>query len=421
MKKATLLFLLLACCSLHTATATNFVDSSLKKSKKQAKNWALQISSKGKKPTTYLSVGLVGKMNRLHGLSLNLGGAVTEDKCNAGIQIGGLFNVSQTFSGIGLAGIVQVYETGRGVMLSGLANVTSTFEYGLQTSIIANINGDVRGAISAAALLNVSETNKNSILLAGLANVTQGQTGGIMVAGLGNITGENKGLQIAGLANINGGNSGVNVGLINLAAKNTGLQLGALNISAEGKRGIQTGLLNIATDGEQSLQIGLLNISALQRKAYQIGLINVKPHTQLEYHFTASNAEFLNAAMRFKNKHTYTTLGLGTHHWGIDEPFTLTATFRAGGYYQFTPQWEAYADLGIKHVAHLGTRTAEHPRSLYAFQPRIGILYMPSPRFGFTIAGGYQWAKSYSKGYTDHKPTIEAGIVFKPWKKKRVE
>ncbi len=365
--------------------------------KKKNRNLSLRISARpNDKLTTYASIGLIEATERLHGVSINLGGTVSSDK-SAGVQIGGIFNVSEHFSGLSVAGITNVYEKASGIAISGLVNVGQEFKNGVQLTSLVNVAQQQKRALSISLLMNVSQTSTHSIQLSALTNVSGVNRGGLMLTGLGNISTENSGVQIAGFSNIAIENSGVNMALLNISATNNGLQLGGLNITSEEGRGLQVGLVNISRKDD----------------IRQLGLVNLKPSTQKEYQFTVSNTDALNAGIRFKNKYTYTQLGLSSYHFGLSSPFTLSGVFRAGLYRALGTRWEVYGDLGYKHIEAFRNKNEGKPRRLYAFQPRVGITYMPFARFGFTLSGGYEWARTYGNGYQKGKTTVELGIVLR--------
>lgn len=376
------------------------------KRKKNFSNIALNINSTQKEKiagvthkstTTHFSIGIRGKFQNFQGVGVNLLGNVLERK-GGGVLIGGIANMQHQFAGIGVAGITNVYHKAGGIQIGGLVNVGNTFHYGVQVSSLVNINEQLDYALSLSALMNIADGSRGSVMLSALGNVAKEQRGGLMLSALGNISASNSGLQIAGLTNVSAENRGFMLALTNVSETNNAVQLGVFNATQNSTKGVQIGIVNLSKDNG----------------AKQFGLVNIQPNTKYELYLTGGNRNIFNAAVRFKNRSTYTQLGMGTYHLGTSHNFTWSGHFKAGLYKTIAPNWEVTGDIGWEHIEMCKNKDDGYPRRAYAIQPRVGVVYTPFKHIGFTANGGYEWTKEYSgTRYRDHSLTFEVGIVIK--------
>ena len=110
------------------------------------------------------------------------------------------------------------------------------------------------------------------------------------------------------------------------------------------------GLSNVTQGNQKGWQVGLMNISqdSTRRK---IGLINIGPATKIDFLLYAGNASLLNAAMRFRNKNTYSIVGLGTPYLGFDKDFSgCFVLTEIGRYASLSPRLTLSADVGFYHI-----------------------------------------------------------------------
>lgn len=389
---------------------------SRKKGLRKGPNVSLNITNR-KKPvaTTYFNFGLFSNFSRLGGVGINAISSVVHHRTE-GVQVSGLANVTGlNVSGVQMTGLVNV--TGRnsnGLVLSGLMNVNGWSAKGVQLSGLGNVAGKDLKGVTLSGLVSIGGRNTSGLQIAGLSNISAENHYGVAVAGLMNVAGGNVcGLQLTSLLNIAGKeNRGVQLaGLGNVSVENKGLQLGFTNYSAQ-NNGLQAGFGNIANKCEKGLQLGIVNVSQCNRTR-QIGCVNVKPETRIQMLLSGGNASKLNLGVRFKNRYTYTILGTGAYHLGMDKDFSVSGFYRAGVHYPLTARLDLSADLGFYHIETLDNKHDGYPARLYALQPRLNLEYSITRRVGVFASGGYEWLRQYQgKGKFDDKGVFEVGLVL---------
>lgn len=389
---------------------------SRKRGLKKGPNVSLNITNK-KKPVavTYFNLGLFSNFSKLNGVGINAISSVVHHRAD-GVQVSGLANVTGlNVSGVQMAGLVNV--TGRnskGFVLSGLMNVNGRSAKGFQLSGLGNVAGEDLKGITISGLISIGARNTAGLQIAGLSNISARNQRGAAIGGLMNVAGDNVcGLQLTSLLNIAGKeNRGVQLaGLGNVSVENKGLQLGFTNYSAQ-NNGLQMGFGNIANQCEKGLQLGIVNVSQCNRTR-QIGCINVKPETRVQMLVSGGNASKMNLGVRFKNRYTYTILGAGAYHLGMDKEFSVSGFYRAGVHYPLTSHLDLSTDLGFYHIETLDNKHDGYPARLYALQPRVNLEYSITRRIGIFASGGYEWMRQYQgKGKFDDKGVFEVGLVL---------
>lgn len=351
---------------------------------------------------TYLNLGVLSVMNKLHGVSINIlastvynnaygvqisGIANLSGNNTKGVQISGITNITgDEMIGIAVTGLVNIAgDQSKGILISGLANITGDESKGAQISGLMNMAGNQFSGINISGLANVVGGNMKGIGISGLANVAGDDMLGIQLAGLLNVTGEDaKGIQIAGLMNVAGG-------------KSSGLQLASANLASD---------LN-------GLQIGIYNFYKNKSKGFQLGLINANPNTRIQLMLFGGNATKTNIGVRFKNQLFYTILGIGTHYLDFSDKFSASTFYRAGLELPLYKKLYISGDLGYQHIELFNNENETTPARLYALQARVNLEYKLSKKLGIFVTGGYGASRYYNKSKTYDKGIIaEAGIVL---------
>ena len=237
----------------------------------------------------------------------------------------------------------------------------------MQFSAISNIAaGEIRG-LQLCGAVNIAVKTENALQFSGLTNVCQGKLRGVQFAP-GNYAGEVSGAQI-GLLNLCGGNV----------------------------KGIQIGIINHSKD----------------TTAHKLGLVNITPKTRIQMMLFAGNTSKLNAAVRFKNRRSYTMLGIGTHYLDLNDKFSGCVFYRAGLYYPIASKLELSGDLGYFHIENFENEDAETPERMYSLQARINLEYKFKSRISFFASGGYGMTRYYDKNkFYEKKPIFEAGVIL---------
>lgn len=335
--------------------------------------------------TTYLNLGIVSKMNKLHGVGLNVLASIANNNMN-------------------------------GMQLSGLSNITGGSMRGVQLGGICNINGDNLSGISGAGLVTITGNHATGVLLAGLTNVAGNNSQGVMMAGCMNVTGDKaSGVHLSGLCNLTGGtfNGVMATGLLNIAGQSVnGIQLAGLaNVAVEQLNGMQIGLANYASK-VAGLQIGLVNYYKDEMKGFQLGLINANPNTKVQLLLFGGNRTKINVGARFKNERFYTIIGGGTHYFDFSEKFSATLFYRAGLALPICQHLSISADLGYQHIEAFTNKNHGIPARLFALQGRINLEYAFTQQLGVFATTGYERSKAYNTAGTYHKGMlVEGGLT----------
>ena len=333
--------------------------------------------------STWMNVGLISKMNQLNGLSVNALASLVGRDVN-GIQVSGIVNIAgQSMRGVQIGGMANVNGNElQGVSLAGLVNVTGNAAKGVMGSGLVTIGGNNMPGVS---LVNISGNQMSGVQLSGMANITGNSTSGISLSGLLNVAGSNtNGLQIAGLCNVT-------------AEKMRGVQIAPLNVAVSA-RGAQIGLLNYNND----------SIS----HALQLGLVNLTPYTRYQLVMGVGNSSTFDVGARFKNRHWYTILGLGTGYHHMGSKFNASAFYRAGVEYTLYDRLSLSGDLGYRHIEGFSNKHHGHPTRLYALQLRAQLNYRFSEKFALFAGSGYSDTRRYGGGKFDNGALAEIGVIL---------
>ena len=336
--------------------------------------------------TTFVNIGLLSTMNRLNGVGINALGSVVHGDMN-------------------------------GVQITGLANLAGGTMRGVQMAGISNISGDNTVGLSAAGLVNITGDRTQGVIIAGLTSIGGDKTSGVMMSGFMNVTGNMaSGVHLSGAANITGQsfNGIMTSGLLNVVGENmNGLQMASIaNITATRANGVQIALCNYATK-VRGLQIGLVNYYRENIKGLQLGLVNANPDTRVQMLVYGGNVTPANIGVRFKNRLFYTILGVGSMYQGLNDKFSVSASYRAGLALPIYKGLSISGDLGYQHIEACDNKDEVIPRRLYALQARANLEYQFTKKFGVFATGGYGLTRLYNKSSNyDKGAIIEAGIIL---------
>lgn len=367
---------------------------------KKTPNISLNISTrKDSVKTTCLNVGLLTNIHRLQGAGINAVSSVVQTDM-AGLQLSGLANITgRNASGVQFAGIANVAgRNANGVALGGLMNVAGNSANGMQIGGLANIAGNSSRGITVGGLLNVAGNRAQGLQIGGLANVAGNAQNGVAIAGLMNVAGEEmNGIQVASILNVSGGETkGAQVAIGNVGVSVNGAQIGVLNVCHKIK-GVQIGIVNYSKDST----------------AHKVGLVNIDPRTRTQLLLFAGNASKLNAAVRFKNRRTYSMLGLGTHYLGLDDKFSGCVFYRTGLHYPLARNVEISGDLGYFHIENFHNEDAETPERMYSLQARVNLECRLAPKLSLFASGGYGVTRHYDRDKCyEKKAIVELGVVL---------
>ena len=299
-----------------------------------------------------LTVSMAASAQRLHGLAIDLGKNHPEDSTRV-----------TNFS----LGITSHTDTLKGVQLNALSNYAGSV---------------------------------NGLQLAGFSTISSSPLQGVQLSGITNISmGVKSGLQFAGLLNVSAGlMSGMQLGTYNYATELNGLQLGAINVATAHPKGWQVGIINYTKD----------------TGGHKIGLVNVNPSTTVDFMLYGGTSTKINGAVRFRNKSTYSIIGVGTHFMGFDDDFSGAIFYRLGQYAQLTPKFSLSGDIGYYHVETFKKNSDEGPSRLFSIQARLNADYQLSKNMGLFASVGYGDTRYY---YHEEKYRsrflAEAGLTFR--------
>lgn len=210
------------------------------------------------------------------------------------------------------------------------------------------------------------------------------------------------GVQLAGISNTS-------------AHTFNGLQLsGVSNITTGMDRGLQwSGILNISSAMMKGWQLGLVNLS-YDSIGHKIGLVNVNPMTDIDIMLYGGSSTKTNLAARFRNKSTYSIIGVGTHFMGLDSKFSGALFYRLGQYFQLSPKWSLSGDVGFYHVETFEKNSNDKPERLYSLQARLNADYQFDKKFGAFASVGWGLTRYYDHNETyRNRPLIELGLTYR--------
>ena len=255
-------------------------------------------------------------------------------------------------------------------------------------------------SVQLGVISSVATGGGHGLQLAGVSNTSAHQFNGLQLAGLTNISrGIGRGLQLSGFLNVSSDMMrGVQWGAVNYADSLNGAQIGAFNVARRSPKGWQVGLVNMSYDS-----IG-----------HKIGLVNINPQTDIDIMLYGGSSTKTNLAVRYRNKSTYSILGVGTHFMGLDSKFSGAVFYRLGQYVQLSPKWTLSGDLGYYHVETFSRNNSEKPERLYSLQARINADYQFSKKFGAFASVGWGLTRYYDRNETyRNRPLVELGLTYR--------
>ena len=264
---------------------------------------------------------------------------------------------------------------------------------------IVSVQDSVK-SVQLGVISSVATDGGHGVQLSSLSNTTGQKFNGLQLSGVSNITaGMDKGVQLSGILNVS-------------SAMLRGLQLGAFNY-ADSLNGAQVGVFNVARKRPKGWQVGLINLS-YDSIGHKIGLVNINPMTTIDYMVYGGSSTKTNLAARFRNKSTYSIIGVGTHFMGLDSKFSGAVFYRLGQYYQLSPKWSLSGDIGYYHVETFSKNNSEKPERLYSLQARINADYQFSNKFGAFASVGWGLTRYYDRNETyRNRPLVELGLTYR--------
>jgi hypothetical protein len=265
----------------------------------------------------------------------------------------------------------------------GIVSVLDTTK-SVQFGVISSIAADGGKGLQLSGISNTSAHTFNGLQLSGISNVTKGM---------------NCGVQLSGILNVS-------------SSMMRGLQMGSVNYS-DSLNGAQIGVFNIARKRPRGWQVGLINVS-YDSIGHKVGLVNINPKTTIDLMLYGGNSTKVNFAARFRNKSTYSILGVGTHFMGLDSKFSGAIFYRLGQYFQLSPKWSLSGDIGYYHVETFHKNSDEGPERLYSLQARLNADFQFSKRFGAFASVGWGWTRYYNRNETyRNRPLVEMGLTWR--------
>ena len=158
--------------------------------------------------------------------------------------------------------------------------------------------------------------------------------------------------------------------------------------------GLQFGVFNVAESHPKGWQVGLVNYTK-DRDGRKIGLVNVNPKTIVDVMAYEGTSSKLNLGVRFRNRSTYSIIGVGTHYMGFDENFSGAIFYRLGQYIQLTPKFSLSGDIGFFHIETFKKQSDEGPERLFSVQARLNADYQLSRNIGLFASVGYGDTRYY--------------------------
>ena len=264
---------------------------------------------------------------------------------------------------------------------------------------IVSVQDSVK-SVQFGVISSVATDGGHGVQLAGVSNTSAHKFNGLQLGGVSNITqGMDKGVQLSGILNVS-------------SAMQRGLQLGAINY-ADSLNGAQIGVFNIARKRPKGWQVGLINLS-YDSIGHKIGLVNVNPMTDIDVMVYGGSSTKTNLAVRYRNKSTYSIMGVGTHFMGLDSKFSGAIFYRMGLYKQLSPKWSLSGDIGYYHVETFSKNNNEKPERLYSLQARLNADYQFSRKYGAFASVGWGLTRYYDRNETyRNRPLVELGLTYR--------
>ena len=264
---------------------------------------------------------------------------------------------------------------------------------------IVSVQDSVK-SVQFGVISSVATDGGHGVQLSGLSNTSAHKFNGLQLSSVSNITaGMDKGVQLSGILNVS-------------SAMQRGLQLGAINF-ADSLNGAQIGVFNIARKRPKGWQVGLVNLS-YDSIGHKIGLVNVNPMTDIDIMLYGGSSTKANLAVRYRNKSTYSVMGVGTHFMGLDSKFSGALFYRLGLYKQLSPKWSLSGDVGYYHVETFSKHNSDKPERLYSLQARLNADYQFSKKFGAFASVGWGLTRYYDRNETyRNRPLVELGLTYR--------
>lgn len=315
-----------------------------------------------------LNVGLLGRVDTLQGFQLSLLTGSTE-RLMHGMNVGGLLAVSygQAY-GMQAAGLISSASGDfRGVQIGGISNIAHRMQ-GVQMSLLSNETLSPFRGTQVSLITNIAQSVKSGLQLSGVANISAGYM--------------------------------------------RGTQIGTYNY-ADTLRGVQVGLFNIAVHNPKGLQVGLVNYNR-DSISHRIGLVNVNPHTKIDFMTFVGNSSKLNFAVRFRNRSTYSILGIGTHYMGLDEKFSGALFYRLGQYFPLSARWSLSGDIGYYHIETFQENSITSPERLFSLQAHLNADYQLTRHLGAYASVGWGDTRYYNhfRSYRS-RPVVQLGLTYR--------
>ena len=259
---------------------------------------------------------------------------------------------------------------------------------------------DSAKSIQLGVISNIATDGGKGLQLSGFSNMSATAFRGIQLSGVSNIArGLPKGIQRSGLLNVS-------------SDYMRGLQLGSVNY-VDSLNGSQIGLVNVARTHPKGWQIGLVNITN-DTIAHKIGLVNINPKTAIDFMIYGGTVTTTNFGIRFRNRSTYSIVGVGTHFMGLDKKFSGAVFYRLGQYFTLTPKLSLSGDIGFYHVETFQQHSNDTPERLFSLQARVNVDYRLTNHIGAFASVGWGTTRYY-KGFANYRnrPLAEIGITIR--------
>lgn len=317
---------------------------------------------------------------RYANIGVGIGHTSPDSARTANLNVG-LFSATDTLRGVQFGMFTSaVRGDANGMNFGTFGALAGGHVNGFQASTMFNSVGGRMSGVQIAGASNLAY-QLNGFQLAPFSNVSTAQMRGMQLGAISNIAmGVKSGVQLSAGANVStAAMRGVQAGVYNYADTLTGVQIGILNAAAAHPKGVQIGLINYTRD-------------SVGRK---IGLINVNPTTQIDVLLFGGNTSKMNAALRFRNKSTYSILGFGTHYMGLDKKFSGALYYRLGQYVNLGKRWTLSADIGFSHIETFKENSADKPERMYSLQAHANVDYRINRTLGAFASVGYGDTRLY--------------------------
>lgn len=399
---------------------------------RKSPNLSLCISlQKDSVTTVYMNIGITSNIPDLNGIGINALSSLVNRNMN-GLQISGIGNLTaQDMNGLQIGGFGNATgNNSNGVIISGLTSATRNKSNGLMIAGLCNMTGNYQNGVAIAGLTNISARNADGMQLSSLLNICGGSASGLQLSTIGNIGTNMKGVQCSLLSNIVSNELNglqlcpiVNIatdthvavqcaGLTNICLNRMrGGQIGVGNYAGS-LHGTQVGLINLCTQQSKGVQIGIINFSR-DSTAHRIGLVNICPNTHIQTLLFGGNASKINIAVRFRNRITYSMLGVGTHYLDLSNKFSGCLFYRTGLHWKPFRKFRLSGDIGYFHIENFSNENDDTPERMFSIQLRGNAEYQVMRKLAVFASGGYGWTCHYDrKRLYEKKPIVELGIVL---------